>query len=376
MTVQAVLLPALTLPDPLFAEDSGIALAGRSTLLRAGLRSPARQRSWVARWFAFGVVTAAVAAFVLAVATVYFDRQGIAFPIYWLHDHLWLPLRGWLWTAPFPGSLIWLVPVVAILALTLIEFLGIWPALRNAQLAVLRLLVLHGPEWLILRSDAMLGLIGGRAGQIRAVVAEMQADAHLAVLTTVESGGSPDCALLLRLQAMLVYLDRATPQAVAAGLEAVALAHLGREPRGAGVAHLAARLAAAGVGVQHCLDRLATPPTVAETLRLTQALSLGPVLPLVAAVATLAVALAARRDANATHLQWFAGWARLTMAAPSAPMAQAEHLIAFEFWAALAEDAIAHPRSAGLLDAALGPATLAPRSYGEGFARFGMDRAS
>jgi hypothetical protein len=205
-------------------------------------------------------------------------------------------------------------------------------------------------------------------------VAELRDTARANVIGTLEASKPADVKGMLRLEATLLYLDRATPQAVASGLEAVALTQLANAQHAPGIVRLVTRLGAAGEGVRQCVDRISAETSVTESLRLTQALSLGPTEPLLPAVATLAIALAANRDAKVEHLQWFTTWARLRPGPSQTIMMQAEGLIAFEFWAALAENAVASPAKAGLLDEAFGARVLAPRPYGEAFARFGEDR--
>lgn len=97
---------------------------GRSTLRRGMLQHQARKRPWGKRY----AIAAGIVGFVLLIIYLIQYRvlpsTGPLSALYWLHDILWLTLRGHLWTAIFPYSLVWLVPVAGFGALAAIEWLS------------------------------------------------------------------------------------------------------------------------------------------------------------------------------------------------------------------------------------------------------------
>ena len=180
--------------------------AGRSTLLRAGLRTPGRKRSYLRRALVMAILLGAVGLLVLAVARVWFRPDGPAVLLYLVHDTIWLPLRGRLWVAPFPGGLVWLVPLLGLSALALVEFLGVASPLRRVQVAGIGLALRGRPAAALVLWDAALRRFGGRAGQVRSVATELR-DAFQAALKEIiasqrrvaEAAG---CAFYNQLEAM------------------------------------------------------------------------------------------------------------------------------------------------------------------------------
>lgn len=68
------------------------------------------------------------------------SQSGLGWMVYWTHDHVYLALRGWLWSAWFPWGLVVWVPVLGITLLTLVETVtGISP-LRRLQRGIIRFL--------------------------------------------------------------------------------------------------------------------------------------------------------------------------------------------------------------------------------------------
>ena len=133
---------------------------GRSSLLRAGAVSPARPRAYGLRRLVAAVLLGGAAALVLAVRNEVFPASGPFLLVYWLHDAMWLPVYGRVWIAPFPGGLVWLVPLAVLGAAALTEYLGLAAPIRWAQQRLMSRL-LRGRWWrLVLGWHRLLGLIG------------------------------------------------------------------------------------------------------------------------------------------------------------------------------------------------------------------------
>lgn len=103
-----------------------------SPLLRA-VGDPAQRRSLWRRWGAAAVVLVAAAAPALAVVQRWFDPGGLFRPLYAVHDDIFLPVVGRLWTAWFPWGLVYLIPAVVAGTLTLCGFMSGRRPLRGVQ---------------------------------------------------------------------------------------------------------------------------------------------------------------------------------------------------------------------------------------------------
>ncbi|MGQ0566458.1 MAG: hypothetical protein ACT4OK_15500 [Gemmobacter sp.] len=360
--------------------DDRLPQQGRSTLLRAGLRTPGRPRRYLARALVLAVLLAAVTALVVAVATVWFRPDGPARWLYVLHDTVWLPLRGRLWVAPFPGGLLWLVPALGLSLLVLVEFTGAASPLRRVQVAGIGLALRGRFGGALVLWDGVLRSLGGRAGQVRAVAVERRDAARDAVIAAIEAdAATAPAAALLHAEAVLLRLSEGTAADHVSALEAISLARLGGS-RGS-EALVAVIAAKAGADATHWRDKAEAcrtgMPDLAEVLAAAEALATSGTPADEAAVRTLQVALAASEKRQAALLVWFDVWARRrtgTDAAAAAGLARAETMIAFEFWAARAEAAIRRPATPGLLSEAFADHT-GPRLRGEVFARTGTDAA-
>lgn len=88
----------------------------RSPYLSVG---PIPERRWTRRrllWSA--VIVIVIALFCIGTATEFFHPDGNGFYLYWLHDNVYLPIKGYLWTQNYPDRLwIWA---------TLLTVVGIW----------------------------------------------------------------------------------------------------------------------------------------------------------------------------------------------------------------------------------------------------------
>lgn len=96
---------------------------GRSNLRRLNLHHNGRKRPFARRIGAVAFVCA-VLGYVAASTVLQLHATNGPFAVfYWLHDHVWLPFKGHFWTAIFPYSLLWFVPLVVALLALAIEFL-------------------------------------------------------------------------------------------------------------------------------------------------------------------------------------------------------------------------------------------------------------
>lgn len=96
---------------------------GRSQLRRIGLEHNHRKRPYLLRYLVVTAALALLGGLVLATVTEAFPPEGPFQAAYWIHDNLWLWAKGHLWTAMFPWSLLFLVPLVVILLILAIEYL-------------------------------------------------------------------------------------------------------------------------------------------------------------------------------------------------------------------------------------------------------------
>ena len=119
----------------------------RSLVRRIPSQGAHRKRYLAVRLAVAVMVIVALGALVAAIANQSFDPDRIGYILYFLHDEVYLPLRGSLWVRSFPASLIWFLPLCAIVTLTLLEVLS--PAgLRPLQRLVTLAMISRGLLWL------------------------------------------------------------------------------------------------------------------------------------------------------------------------------------------------------------------------------------
>jgi len=100
---------------------------------------PPRQRPYGLRRLAVTAIAAALVVPVLSVHRRWYALGGPGDAVYWAHDTLFLPLKGWLWTALFPvGTLMWLTAAAVLLALVLLSYLFDVDLIRGVQTALIR----------------------------------------------------------------------------------------------------------------------------------------------------------------------------------------------------------------------------------------------
>lgn len=95
----------------------------RSALRRTGQGHKVDPRRFWLRWAIVLGTTATVYWLVQAVRTKAINSDGPFRFLYLLHDHVYLWLKGTLWTQYFPTSLLWAVPLVSLGFLVLVEIL-------------------------------------------------------------------------------------------------------------------------------------------------------------------------------------------------------------------------------------------------------------
>jgi hypothetical protein len=100
---------------------------------------PPRQRPYGLRRLAVTAIVGALVVLVLSVSQHWYAIGGPGDAIYWAHDTLFLPVKGWLWTALFPvGALMWVTAAAVLLALVLLSYLFDVDAIRGVQTALIR----------------------------------------------------------------------------------------------------------------------------------------------------------------------------------------------------------------------------------------------
>lgn len=318
---------------------------GRSRLLRAGLAPQVRQRNRVLRYTLVGGVLAGLVALRAVVRGDLAVGSGFATAIHTLHDTVWLPLHGRVWTAVFPDALIWALMVGGLTALLAVEYLGLASPIRRAQVVVVSWMLLHLPGPLVLGQRLKRGL-GLRDYLVEMVLRDLRDDA-LSDLTPVNSPWQPD--RLVRLCHLLtVQIDLAmnTSRDKLAIVETLGVAALqGR--RGQDIATIA-RDAASGLARDNHHDWIEMPEDdrfaldLAATLSATATLENGSDTAETLAMKTVRIAVGTIQRKETSALVWFHAWARARLSDDAdlvATLADAEGMIAFEDWAARAEAA-------------------------------------
>ncbi len=341
----------------------------RSALRLATQRSPARKRRYGLRLLCVAAAVALLAGLVWLVNSRIFAPDSAIRPLYWLHDTVYLPLYGRLWTAMFPYAMLWLIPLLLLIALLLWEFLLPHSPLRALHRWLVRTLIT------LPFGRKIVALLPG--GFSRRVVDEYltQGMGELMLLrNAVTAASNAQLGLLARLVALRWHLSRKDALDELELFESTALLRmrataphaplkplmqvLATLPRpGAMTSEFALLLAedseaptlAAAYGF---MARLNTPPEHLADVTQT---------PLDFAALAIHVALLSARSKNPVGGMVFAAWARgmSDRVRPdlAARLRQAQSLIRFEFWAALGDhpgtvisfdDAYAHmsPRTA------------------------------
>lgn len=265
--------------------------------------------------------------------------------LYLIHDTIWLPLHGRFWTAVFPDTLIWLVALVGLVALVLVEFLGIASPLRGAQVVLLRRMLPSFPAP-VLAMHGALRVAGLRAGLAEQVLCDMREDALHPFTVPGVVASDADFRRLCHLQRLQVAFGLQSPRdrvAVADVLGLAAVQPGARDDAAAPLCRAASALSPEAVPFwSDMIDKASFVPDLAAVLQSTVELETTQLAPEALACHTVRVAAFLSGGGDAAGMAWFDSWARLRASANvalAARLAEAEALCAFEFWAARAEAA-------------------------------------
>lgn len=103
------------------------------------------------RWGWFAGVVLALGLLVTAVSRRAFAVDGPMRWLYWLHDHLFLPIKGFTWSLLYPYSLLWWGLLAIALAWFAVSYLGVRRSWRGPHVFVTRVMLenrgLH--NWLV-----------------------------------------------------------------------------------------------------------------------------------------------------------------------------------------------------------------------------------
>ncbi len=349
---------------------------GRSTLLRAGYVRHTRRRNWIARYLALGSVLGILYLIVKGIQTDWFNPDGPARLLYILHDTVWLPVKGALWTALFPDALIWATALTCIAALAIVEFVGWKSPVRTGQLALLRLLVFRAPGVIVAWHD-ILGWTGLRMGLAETLIGDLRQDALFALTRDLKPGADPTLyARLCHLTELRLRLGMSRPRDLVAEIDTLGLAAFDPQHRMDHAERLADRIEKIAPDRLEPFRRFTQTrpdlPGIRDALRwaadLRTAGETGDVIELAGRVVLTARATIA--TGNGAFLAFFDDWARERLcgrAETVAALAEAEDLCAFAFWAASAEAAANVSAPAALFQEAF-DGLRSERDRGEGFA--------
>lgn len=215
----------------------------RSTLRAIDTPHEGRPRRYLLRRSVVAGVVLALIWFVLAISNRLFLAGGIGWIVYLLHDALYVPLKGWVWTLWFPYVLVWLIPLAVAAALLATEYLSTAGPVRVLHRKVI--LSLGMKPWFqrVLAPDLGTGPIDPAAwsssltrgdfstvrrfGFARRVIRKEQDAFWMQIAVDMTDGGAPDphqIARLLRLTDMRLRLDPSDALAHLRALEIIAFA--------------------------------------------------------------------------------------------------------------------------------------------------------
>jgi hypothetical protein len=355
--------------------------AGRSAVLRAQRRERGRTHAYGVRLLATLAVIAVAVTLVLTVTNRLLPEEGPGAVLYLLHDAVFLPIKGWTWTAWHPFGFAWWLPVAAIVSLFALEALTSLGPLRRTHAAAVRALFASGVGFGALRVIAWrLRLRGFRLGFVRAVLAT---DTVAAAQTLFQPHAAPDARAVLRylrLMDLWLILGRGGPLDRLRAFEALAFASAA-----AGVTWEDAAVATLERDLTRAFDADPVWLEAVQALRTPRdgfALELADFIhgtlhgvnatdPIGMARAVIHASLDVVHSGDPLVLTAFQAWTRSRFAlrdAVGTEQARAvEAVIAFEYWAALAEASIRDTPADPLLADALADSP-ARAAFGESFA--------
>ena len=142
-----------------------------SPLLKAAPAGQAPKRSIILKRLAFIFVSAAcILTPILLITAGTLPKKGPAVLLYWAHDYLYLPLKGYLYTLIFPHSLIWWGVIFTLFILWLTAYLCGGSLVRSPHIYFLERVVRspkkHG---ILIRSAGWLKKLGIKPQMLAAV---------------------------------------------------------------------------------------------------------------------------------------------------------------------------------------------------------------
>ncbi|MEX0969940.1 MAG: hypothetical protein WD046_05775 [Paracoccaceae bacterium] len=321
----------------------------RSALRLATMRSPGRKRRYALRLLWVATAFGLLGGLVWLVHSRLFAPDGAIRPLYWLHDNIYLPLYGRMWTALFPYAMLWLIPLLLLIALLLWEYLLPRSPLRALHRWLVRTLIT------LPFGQKLVALL--RSGFSRRVVDEYltQGMGELMLLrNAVTSVPNAKLGYLARLVALRWHLSAKAPRDELALFESTALLRmrskppytplkpllsvLAKLPNSASMAKDFALLLAEDSNAQttaaayRFMARLSTPPE--HLADVTEA-------PLDFAALAMRVALLGAEGKSAVGGMFFTAWARgmsdRLRPTLASRLHEAQSYIHFEFWAALSD---------------------------------------
>ena len=97
-----------------------------------------------------------VGAPIVIILTGILPREGAGYPFYWLHDHIYLPVKGYTYTLLYPFSLSWWGPLGTIVLVWLVAYLARVPLTRDPHSHILRRIVRRPSKHRILLNSTRL----------------------------------------------------------------------------------------------------------------------------------------------------------------------------------------------------------------------------
>ncbi|SFQ97440.1 hypothetical protein SAMN04515673_101477 [Poseidonocella sedimentorum] len=346
---------------------------GRSSLLRGGLISSGRTRRFALRLLGGATILGLFALIGAGVVLEWFPKTGPTLLFYIFHDQVWLPVRGTVWTADFPGVLIWVVPVVGLLLAISVEFFGLWGILRRTQVKVLRFLLRGRGAGFVLSWHRAIMPFGLRAEQAETILREDRDALTSELLELDEEIASGGLSELVDRQRQIIRFGGLDQKDLGSLLETLALVGFLTQADEATPASFVRMLRQIedDPGWRDLIEALINGVEARKVVDWSTS-RLSEVSPLRLAGQTLAVAVEASRNPQPALLVWFDAWARQRMAplGGGSSLFVAEDLITFEAWADIAETAISGPQVSAMMKNAF-HGLNATRSRGEIFARRG-----
>lgn len=179
---------------------------------RPSIRGAERAARIIARLAFFLPLAFLVATVIIVVQRRLLPGRGVGAVLYWLHDYVYLPLKGYTFTRFYPYGWIWWAVAATVVALALFSWLSDRSFVKQVHIRLLRLVIPRPPfHGILIRSVEILQRVRIRPGLMRAVGVH-QWQASIIDLTDSELGGAPakTSVRLANLTRFLLRLDVAT----------------------------------------------------------------------------------------------------------------------------------------------------------------------